>query len=389
MYIKKLLFIFSFFIIKSVTAQDSCNFKISLLTCSPGAELYSTFGHSALRVTNTVSGEDVVYNYGTFNFDEPGFYTKFIRGKLLYYLSTTDFPSFAESYRQENRSMTEQVMNLNCKEKKEVMQFLAINILPGNRAYKYDFLFDNCTTRLRDLAEKFAEKPVTVTKIVPPDSRFRELIHIYLDSNQQHWSKLGIDLLLGSRTDAVMSNREAMFLPDYLLMGFDSLNAGTKKLVLEKKVLFQSPIEPAKNNILNLPVFYSSILFLLVFFLGFSKKDSVRNVLKNFDAMLMFIVGLLGSLMLFMWFGTDHVMCSDNYNLLWAWPSHVIVAFFLNRNKSWVSKYLIAMIIVYILVLIMWIFIPQQLNVTVIPILLLIVMRAGIRVNSIKRLSAA
>src|SRR2546423_13573683 len=105
-------FILSFLIFNSsflISAQDSCHLRISLLTCTPGEELYSTFGHSALRIIDSANNKDIVYNYGTFNFEEPGFYTKFIRGKLLYYLSTDNFLSFGGSIQQEGRGITEQV----------------------------------------------------------------------------------------------------------------------------------------------------------------------------------------------------------------------------------------------------------------------------------------
>lgn len=257
MYIKKLLFIFLLFVTGMVKAQDSCTLRVSLLTCSPGEELYSTFGHSALRLTDPVSGDDLVFNYGTFNFDEPGFYTKFIRGKLLYYVSAENFYSFAESYRQQNRSIVEQVLNLSCQEKQALSSFLQNNLRPENRSYKYDFLFDNCTTRLRDINEKISADSVYYPKIVQQGTKFRELIHIYLDSNSQHWSKLGIDLLLGSRTDAIMSNRQAMFLPDYLLMALDNAKKATTKLVSSKNLLFDVKTPTVKGNFYTHPLFFS------------------------------------------------------------------------------------------------------------------------------------
>ncbi len=143
-----------FFPLKIFAQNDSCHLRISILTCSPGEELYSTFGHSAIRITDSVSHHDIVYNYGTFNFDEPGFYTKFIRGKLSFYLSTDDFESFMNEYLEEKRDITEQVLNLTCAEKYNIVMLLQANMMAANRTYKYDFTFDNCTTRLRDLIEK-------------------------------------------------------------------------------------------------------------------------------------------------------------------------------------------------------------------------------------------
>ena len=124
----RLLF-FSFFILHfafRISAQtDSSHLRISLLTCTPGEDLYSTFGHSALRVTDSLNNDDIVYNYGTFDFDEPGFYMKFIRGKLMYYLSTEDFNSFKEFYQSEQRGITEQILNLSSSEKKKYKTVIA------------------------------------------------------------------------------------------------------------------------------------------------------------------------------------------------------------------------------------------------------------------------
>ncbi len=195
----KFFIFFLFFLPLKIFAQnDSCHLRISLLTCSPGEELYSTFGHSAIRITDSVSHTDIVYNYGTFNFDEPGFYTKFIRGKLSFYLSTDDFNSFLYSYQQENRGVIEQVLNLTCTEKYNMLMLLQANLMGQNKFYKYDFTFDNCTTRLRDLLEKTSDSPVHFGKILETKSSFRDLIHKYLDYNDKQWSKLGIDILLGS-----------------------------------------------------------------------------------------------------------------------------------------------------------------------------------------------
>ena len=147
------LFLFFFFayLPAGIFAQDSSHLRISLLTCTPGEELYSTFGHSAFRVIDSSSVTDYVFNYGTFNFDDEGFYLKFIRGKLNYYLSAENFQDFKYDYQLSNRGITEQVLNLTASEKIALQQALLKNIREENKFYKYDFFFDNCTTRPRDL----------------------------------------------------------------------------------------------------------------------------------------------------------------------------------------------------------------------------------------------
>ena len=154
---RRLLFIFSLFTFHfSSFAQDSCGIRISLLTCTPGTELYSTFGHSALRVFDSSNNTDLVYNYGTFEFYDPDFYNKFVKGKLLYFVSIDSLPSFMEEYDYYKRGITEQAINISCEEKQRMVAALFENAKEENKYYRYDFNYDNCTTRLRDMLEKAA-----------------------------------------------------------------------------------------------------------------------------------------------------------------------------------------------------------------------------------------
>jgi Domain of unknown function (DUF4105) len=355
---------------------DSCNLRISLLTCSPGEELYSTFGHSAFRVTDSVSNSDIVYNYGTFNFDEPGFYTKFIRGKLLYYLSTEDFEDFIYSYQLEKRGITEQVLNLTCAEKYNMLLLLQTNLMGQNRFYKYDFTFDNCTTRLRDLVEKTTSSQVHFRDVLQKKATFRNLIHKYLDYNDKQWSKLGIDLLLGSRLDKEMKPREVMFLPDYLMKAFDSATIGNRQLVYDKIAVFTTDLSPEKINLFTHPIFIFSCLFLAIVFLSFSNNTSLTRFLFAFDGFIFFMTGLLGIVMIFMWTGTDHYMCKNNYNLLWAWPTNIIAAFYIHSKKQLAKKYFVLYAVLNILLLLCWFFLPQQLNVALIPVVAILIFRS-------------
>ena len=340
--------------------------------------MYSTFGHSAVRVTDSVSNEDIVYNYGTFNFEEPGFYTKFIRGKLMYYLSTQDFASFKQDYEQQKRSMTEQVLNLSRTEKSKMANLLLQNLMGENKFYKYDFFFDNCTTRLRDLLEKSADSTVHYATIVNKPTTFRQHIFEYMDYNNNLWTKLGMDLLLGAKTDAVMSNREAMFLPDYLLKGFDSAKIGNKAVLKSKNSVIDIAGEKEQKNFFLTPLFIFSLLFILILSLSFSKNNSIQKLLYGFDGFVFFMAGFSGLLILFMWFGTDHIVCQNNYNLLWTWPTHAVMAFFIHSKKQWPKKYFIVTAIINSLVLIAWFFLPQHMNPAFIPIILLLIFRSAI-----------
>ena len=235
------------FSIPSLFAQDSCDLRISLLTCGPGDELYATFGHTAIRVTLKDSSGDYVFNYGTFEFQE-GFYSKFVKGSLLYYLSVQDYDEFLYTYQAENRSVTEQVLQLTCEEKHQLFFVLQQNADPRNRNYKYDFLFDNCTTRAKNIIFNNSRIPVITGRIIPDKApTFRDLIHSYLDSGKKQWSKLGIDLLLGASVDKRVTNDQAQFLPEYLMHGVDhSVRNGQKLSQPEQLIL---PQQGSKNSV--------------------------------------------------------------------------------------------------------------------------------------------
>lgn len=361
---------------KSFAQQDSCNLRVSLLTVTPGEELYSTFGHSALRVTDTVTNQDIVYNYGTFYFGDPNFYTKFVRGKLLYYLSSDDLDSFVEENREENRGITEQVLNLTCAQKRNIIMLLEANMMGQNRFYKYDFLFDNCTTRLRDLIEKASDSTVHFGKVLQSNASFRDLIHEYLDYNDKQWSKLGIDILLGSKTDAFATPYQVMFLPDYLMKTLDGSAIGGQPLVSDKHSLIREKYVPHTKDNLTHPFFLFVCLFVIIAFLSFSKNKPTQKILASFDGFLFFITGLLGILVLFMWFGTEHIMCRNNLNILWAWPTNVVAAFYIHSKKSWAKKYFLIYAVFNILLIIFWKAIPQHFNTAIIPIIAILIFRS-------------
>jgi Domain of unknown function (DUF4105) len=356
--------------------NESCHLRISILTCSPGEELYSTFGHSAIRVTDSVSHNDVVYNYGTFNFDEPGFYTKFIRGKLSFYLSTDDFNSFIQEYIEEKRDITEQVLNLNCVEKYNIVMFLQANMMAENRTYKYDFTFDNCTTRLRDLIEKCIDTSVHFGDVLSSKKTFRNLIYEYLNKNDKQWSKLGIDILLGRRMDVAMTPRQVMFLPDYLLKAFDASTIGSRPLISKKQNILDLNTPPVTINYFTHPLFIFSCLFLLVVLLSFSNNSFIKRLLIAFDGFMFFITGSLGILLIFMWLGTDHFMCRDNFNLLWAWPTNIVAAFYSHSKKRPGTKYFIIYAVFNLVLFACWFFLPQHLNPALIPVIAILVFRS-------------
>lgn len=357
-------------------AQD-CRLRVSLLTIGTGDDLYATFGHSAVRIVDSSTGGDYVFNYGTFNFDTPYFYWKFVRGKLMYSLSAMDFPDFMMGYREEKRSVTEQVLNLSCSEKEMVWQFLQQNYLPENRDYKYDFLYDNCSTRIRDIFDKIFGNGLVVSNIIPEEGlSFRKIINQYL--KDKPWERLGINIMFGKSTDASMTNQQIMFLPDYLMKGADSSRVNSKPFVSQKAVLY----EPQKETVSGYPFYLHPLLWLtivaaIVIILSFNSQwNSSRAILPWVDRCLFFLTGLLGCFLLFMWFGTDHKVCAWNYNLLWAFPFNLIFSFYLQRHTQGVKRYACVVIGLNFFLLLGWFILPQQLLPEFLPVIAMLIIRA-------------
>jgi len=333
-----------------------------------------------MRVQDKSMGIDIIYNYGTFEFG-PDFYTQFIQGKLLYYLSAQDYSDFVAAYAWEKRGILEQELLLSCAEKQQLFQALQLNSIETNRYYRYDFLFDNCTTRLRDIVAKNSGQPVIFdTVITNPPPTFRHLIHSYLNAGEQHWSKLGIDILLGSGLDNPVTNQQAMFLPDYLMKGFDQATSNGRPLVSPIQTVLPRPVVEKENTPLTPMVAFSSLLAVILV-LSFIPKKGIQHFLAVFDFLLFFSLGLAGILLLYMWFGTNHTLCQNNFNLVWALPTHTVAAFFLWKKARWVQYYLLITIILQSLLLLGWLFLPQQLNISLIPIVLLVLLRSWLLIQ--------
>jgi hypothetical protein len=367
-YIKRWWCLLCFIFINSTAyTQDSSHMRISLLTCTPGDDLYAIFGHTALRVTDSSSVTDIVFNYGTFNFAEEGFYVKFMRGKLLYYLSIEDFRDFALAYQAENRGITEQVLDLSAEEKLAFREALIENLKEEKKYYLYDFFLDNCTTRLRDMILDFKHPRPLLPAVMPVNTTFRQAIHHYLDKGNKQWSKLGIDILMGPRTDAVMTPSQQQFLPDNLMTAIDSSNV---PVVKSSASLF--PIAPRQKDLSFFTPINVFIALLILYFIIAIGKNKWPLFLESLDRLLFFVTGLTGIILLLMWFGTDHRMTKNNYNLLWLWPTNLFLAFIPRKKSKLVRTYLLAYTIVLALLLLCWTFLPQKLNMALIPLVMLL-----------------
>jgi hypothetical protein len=362
--------------------NDSCNLRISILTCGPGEDLYSIFGHSAIRITDGLTGMDIVYNYGTMEFDDFSFYVKFTKGQMLYYLSYTDMDSFLYDYQVTKRSVIEQQLHLTCEDKMRLFTALKQNAREENKYYNYSFLYDNCSTRIRDIISKNPKSLVRFNNILPAKvPSFRNMIHEYLHKGQQHWSKLGIDLLLGSLVDKKVTNEQSMFLPEYLMKGFDSASVLTRPdptafspLVTSKPYLYQPPVAELSMPWIN-PYLVITTLSIFLLILSFLHSSSVKTV-RLIDKSLFLATGLLGILMLCLWLFREDTVCRNNMNIIWAIPTHVIATFFIGKQQRWIKPYFRISGILGALLLLGWPWWPQELNNSLIPLILLLVIRS-------------
>lgn len=370
-----ILILIGFFVQKIIIAQT----RISILTCGTGNELYSVYGHSAIRIVDSVNAKDVVYNYGTFNFGDPDFYIKFTRGKLLYYLNEETFESFISLYQYEQRSISEQVLNLSQEDASKVQNFLINNIKEENKYYRYDFLFDNCSTRIRDLFETVFKQRIVFNRIISNDSvTFRTLLNHY--EKKLHWERVGINLLMSDQVDKKMNSRESMFLPHYLSMGFDNCYLDGVKIVKETIDILPQTFE--QNNNVNVPLYMMWGILVICIFLQYFLKHEM--LLKIFDIVLFTITGLLGILMLFMWLGTDHAVCAWNRNLLWAFPLNIVLVYWIiskNEKAKRYTKYATTLIVVGLLY---QFFAEQKYIQEIFPILIVLIMRHRSYSNPIK-----
>lgn len=345
--------------------------EISVLTCDPGNEIYSLFGHSALRIKNSVNGQDLVVNWGLFEFSESQFQFgyDFAKGRLKYYMGIQLMSNFITEYRRSKRGIREQVLNLSNQEKYQIIQLLEENYKPENRKYKYEFFYDNCSSRLRDIIKKVFGENINFYQS-PKSNKFtfRETIHLYLESFP--WLKLGIDLVLGKKIDKLVSNENLMFLPLNVEEIFDKSlvqnNESIKNLVKSKNTLIES--FENKNKLNNIG-FYSWILLAITLLLIVFKLDKALGVWSSLN---LFIIGLLGIVLVFMWIGTDHNATKMNFNLLWASPFHFILIFCLIK-ESWNNFtywYLILSLILIFTTILFWFTLTQEFNSFVKPIIL-------------------
>jgi hypothetical protein len=321
-----LLLLFGLFTSNQIIAQDSTKaaLQISILTCAPGEDVYTAWGHTAIRIIDSAKQTDVVYNFGTFDFNTPNFLVEFVKGNLNYFLSADYFQNFIAEYQYYGRSIKEQVLILSDAEKIKWQNALQKNLEGNNRYYLYNFITDNCTTRVKDGFYQFA------TTQVPPSNIKSFRTHVVEAPYQQGipWIGLGIDVLLGAVSDQAPSPLQAGFLPDLL---FDQLAAQPQFIATTQNYDFTKTTASKPTD----PIYFIVGLILVYLFVG---KWNARwaVIAANFlDITLLFIYGLGGLLLVYMSLFSKHTACHYNFNIDWIHPLYWIALLFYFIKPIW------------------------------------------------------
>ena len=360
-------------------AQPSHGTDLYLLTCAPGTATYSIYGHSALRIVNPENNSDLVYNWGVFDFSTPNFVWKFAKGRLEYMLGVYSFDRFLQEYFLEQRTVYQQKINLAPEEIETMLALIAENLRPENVKYRYDFFYDDCSTRIRDLLEKAAG-----SKLVYPPEPAKEIPTFRMKINQYQqpfpWLQFGIDMLLGTPADKKAGMRERMFLPIELKDGLSKalVNRDGKMIPLLQNPSLPLEFDPpgAKRNIIKMPMFIFSVSLILLILLSTTVRGKTAN--KVIDLTVFSVFSLLALLILFFSFFTDHDQTRWNLNIIWLSPFIILCLVSLVFNREWFVWFRLVFFLALLAFVIQIIF-PNAFNTAFIPLELMLAIRSSIR----------
>lgn len=357
----------------SVQSQSTDSIRFSLLTCAPGTEIYSLFGHTAIRYENYTRRIDVAFNYGMFSFNTPNFIFRFVAGETDYQLGITPYSYFEAEYAMRGSSVYQQVLNLTQSEKERLLTILENNYLPENRIYRYNYFYDNCTTRARDKIEECIEG-----KVVYPDSlsgkSYRGIVHEFTAGSP--WDEFGIDLCLGAEADKEINKRQQMFSPFY--MKYYASNAyvvdagGTRRpLILdETKIVDVEPEEVQPGFILS-PLMCGALFLALCVVMAWGQWKTQR-IWWGWDIVLYGLQGLAGCIIAFLFFFSVHPTVGSNWLLILFNPIPLLYLPFMvykavKRKKDYYHVGNMVYLTLFITILP---FCGQEFNLTVLPLAL-------------------
>lgn len=381
---KSTLFLWMLLAWLGITARAQDSAKCSLLTCSAGEEIYSLFGHTALRYEDPARGIDVVFNYGMFSFRVPHFALRFALGETDYQLGVTEFSRFAAEYQWDERDVWQQTLNLTSREKQRLWEALTENYRPENRTYRYNFFYDNCATRPRDRIEACVDGRVEYAAAQDSTATvctWRDLLHRYTEGHP--WARFGIDLCIGSRADKPASYREQMFVPFYLqqyLRGACIVTEqGDRRPLVSEEVKVVDAAHTAQEESL-LPSSMQAALLLLTLVTGASIYGvRSRKSLWALDGLLFGTAGVAGCILAFLAACSQHPAVSPNWLLLILHPLHLfcLPCVLIRVKKKRLSRYMAANGVVLTLFIVLLAPIPQFIPPAVLPLTLCLLVRCA------------
>lgn len=319
---KTILFILFFCSITSYAQyyKLSENSKVSIITCGSGEELYSIYGHTAIRVLDSINGIDVVYNYGNFDFGTPNFYPKFVKGDLQYFASASSFQDFMSSYVYDNRDVFEQNLLISLVQKQKLFDEINASLYSDEKFYTYKFIDKNCTTMVLNKVNSVFGSTV-VTKKWNTDVSYRTVLYSYLDNH--FFENLGINIIFGKKTDAPATK---LFLPKELMDNLKISKFNNKPIVEKVSVLNKKNPEKVPVSYWNNIYFFC---FLLLMILVWNRK---AIQLAYFS-----VLGGMGVFLTLVGFYSLHHEVTQNYNILLFNPSLLLLAYFIVRkNNKWI-----------------------------------------------------
>lgn len=309
--------------------------QVSIFTCDRGEELYSTFGHTALRITDPNNALDVVYNYGYFDFRTENFYFKFVKGDLQYFMNVTSYDDFVFEYKLDRRQVIEQTLNLPLAKKQELFNALNKSLLSDEKSYTYKFIDRNCTSMVVNKINGLfgTEK---IQKVDDKTISYRTLLYPYFEN--YFWYKLGINIVFGAKTD---QNAEKLFLPIELLNSLDKATIDGKPLVSKKEIIVQGvPVQPEFS-------FFNSI-YLICLILLILVIINKRFLFKGY----LFVSGILGLFLCLVGLYSQHQELLWNYNALLFNPLFLFIPFIKESFMKKLNFTLLVLLLIYCLVMI-------------------------------------
>lgn len=381
---KYLLLLFLFLLLVPAKAQIklSDEAQISILTAAPSDEaVFTLYGHTAVRVKDSLHKIDLVFNYGIFDFSKPNFIYRFTKGETDYKLAAYNFQHYIIEYQMRGSEVTEQVLNFTPNEINKIWNALYINVQPENCVYRYNFFFDNCATRPVAIVEEQVDGKIKYND--PPEPQtFRDLINYCTRNNS--WLTFGCDLALGSPTDHVATPHEMMFLPVYLKEEFDKATIvnpdGTERKLVKSTTRLAEELTDDDQGEKEwfTPMLCSMIIFLLVSlitYMEWKKKTYFRLV----DCILFLLAGVAGTVLFFLCFISTHPCIWPNWSIVWLQPFDLVAVILFAVKKYGKAAYYYHFINFAALTLLLagWYFIPQHLNIAFIPLVATLWLRSG------------